>query len=260
MIFSGLQESPSMMNDQSAWKLCGTIAQLRTEFLEATVDVERPDLGLGSLMSRNNGHTVQFGRASILGVCADQLDPLAVKSTDHYVRGDDLIVSCQPATTSDISLQIYWRVVNDETIPATGIETIVSAQTDLLDSHPTSVVSSQLPPGDVLIMIDGSDQTFQPLAIECGESATGNGVVLIRFENNEISYLEMVHPSDDRGVTIKRTSEQLVTSYPVLTERLEKGVIRRSRLRAMFIPRENDSSVAMKLYAQFAASPPPLTT
>lgn len=253
------------MNDQGAgsqdaWRLCGSTAQLRTEFLEATIDVARPDLGLSALTSHINGHNVKLDAASILGVCMGQHDSAAIKSTDHYVRGDDLIVSCQPVTTCDVNLQVYWRVVYPETSQVTGIEAIVSAQTDLLDSHPTSTVSSQLPPGELLTMIGGSDQTFQPRALDCGESSTGDGVVLIRFADNEISYLEMVHPSDDRGVTIKRTAEQLVTSYPVLTEWLEKGVIRQSRLRAMFLPRENDSSVARKLYAQFAASSPPLTT
>ncbi len=248
------------MNDQSAWRLSGTTAQLRTEFLEATIDVKRPDLGLGALTSRRNGRIVQLGTAGILGVGAGQLDPSAIKSIDHYVRGDDLIVSCQLTTTPDVDLKIYWRVVNDKTMQATGIEAIVSAQTELLDSQLASTISSQLPSGEVLIMSTGGKQPFQSLALNCGDSATDEGAVLIRLENDQISFLEMAHPSDDRGVTIKRTSDQLVTSYPVLTERLEKGVIRLSRLRAMFLPRKNDTSVATKLYAQFAASPPPLTS
>jgi hypothetical protein len=246
------------MIDQSVWRLCGKTVQLRTELLEATINVERPDVGLGSLTTSINGQRVALDSASILGICAGQLHPAGITSTDHYVRGDDLIVSCQFATTPEVGLQIYWRVVNDETIPVAGIEAIVSAQTDLLDSRPASTVSSLLPTGDVLV--GGSDQTLRPLNLEGGESTTGNGVVLIRFEREEISFLEMVHPSDNQGVTIKKTFEQLVTNYPILTERLEKGVIRRSRIRAMFLPRKNDSAVAMNLYEQFAASPPPLTT
>ena len=248
------------MNDQSAWNLCGTTAQLTTEFLDATIDVERLDLGLGSLTSRINGHNVKFDTLRILGVGAGRVDPAAVKSTDYYERGDDMIVSCRLTKTPDVGLQVYWRVIHDETTRVTGIEAIVSAQTELLDSHPASTVSSLLPAGDILTITAGRDQAFQPLVLDSGGSATGDGAVLIRFKSDEISFLEMVHPSDDRGVTIKRTSGRLVTSYPVLTERLEKGVIRRSRLRAMFLPRENDSSLALDLYAQFASSPPPLTT
>ncbi|MFP6616464.1 MAG: hypothetical protein VCB26_08670, partial [Candidatus Hydrogenedentota bacterium] len=107
--------------------------QLRTELLEATIDVERPDVGLGSLTSCIGGHRVELDTATILGICAGQLHPAGITSTDHYIRGDDLIVSCQFATTPDVGLQIYWRVVNDETLPMAGIEAIVSAQTDLLD-------------------------------------------------------------------------------------------------------------------------------
>ncbi|MDP6466679.1 MAG: hypothetical protein QF918_03010 [Pirellulaceae bacterium] len=248
------------MNDQSAWRLCGATVQLTTESLEATIDVERPDLGLGSLTSCINGHKVKLDAAGILGVCAGQVDPAAVKSTDYYVRGDDMIVSYQLATTPDVGLQIYWRVIHDETTPATGIEAIVSAQTELSDSHPALTVRSLLPPGDVLTMTASGDRTFRPLALDRDDSATSDGAVLIRFDSDEISFLEMVHPSDDCGVTIKRTSGQLVTYYPILTEQLEKGVIRRSRIRGMFLPRENDSSFASELYAQFASSPTPLTT
>lgn len=258
--FRQKQNTEAMNNDQNAWQLRGTTAQLTTEFLDATLDVRRPDLGLSAIAARVNGHNVQLDTASILAVGAGRSDSEAVESTDYYVRGDDLIVSCRRTAAPQVGLQIYWRVVREAALQTNGIEAIVSAQTELLDSDPASTVSSRLPAGDVLTVAADGDPAFQPLAVADGESANGGGAVLIRLKGRPISFLEMVHPSDDRGATITRTDEQLATSYPVLTERLEKGVIRRSRLRALFLPRENDSAVAAELYRRFATSPAPLTT
>lgn len=252
-----------MINEQNAWKLCGTTAQLKTELLEATVDTQRPELGLRSIMSRLNGQNLKFETARMLGLRVGQGDLEAVETTDYYVRGDDLIVSCRTVSAPHVGRQIYWRVVRDSSAPAdgiAGIEVIVSAQTDLLDSDPAATVYSLLPTGDVLTSTADGEQTFQPLDLARGESTAGGGAVLIRCENTLVSFLEMVHPSDDRGTTLTRTDNQLTTSHAVLTERLEKGVIRRSRLRAMFLPREHDSAVAVDLYQRFAASPLPLTT
>jgi hypothetical protein len=249
-----------MTNDQSVWQLQETTAQLTTDLLEATLDLQRPDLGLGSITTRASGRPVQLESARILGVRIGAGDSDSAESIDSYTRGDDVIVTCRCPTAPDIGLQVYWRVIHDEAPSTTGIEAIVSAQTDLLDSDPASVVSSQLPAGDVLTITAGVQPSFHPLAVKRDALSMGGGAVLIRLENEAVSVLEMVHPSDNRGATIERCNEDLVTSYHVLAERLEKGVIRQSRLRAMFLPRENDTTVALDLYKRFAMSSVPLTT
>ena len=43
-------------------------------------------------------------------------------------------------------------------------------------------------------------------------------------------------------------------------ERLEKGVIRRGRICAWFLPREADLAIAAELFRRFVSQPPPLTT
>ena len=49
-------------------------------------------------------------------------------------------------------------------------------------------------------------------------------------------------------------------SHRLFAERLEKGVILRSRIRGLFVPRDHDTELAQSEYRRFAASEPPLTT
>ena len=248
------------MSHHHSWELRGTTARLLTDALRATLEMNRPEQGLEAITARLQGHQLRFDAACLLGVRGRPDDARALETTDYYVRGDDAIVSCRFTARPEIGLQVYWRAVRDETTPAAGIEAIVSAQTELLDSDPASTVTSRLPAGSVLTMATDGQQEFRPVAVTSGASCSGGRAILIRFPDAGVSFLEMAHPSDDRGAVISLIDGQLQTSYPVLTERLEKGVIRRSRVRAIFLPREDDFARAAKLVERFAASPLPLTS
>jgi len=250
----------NIMNDQHAWTLLGTKATLSTPTLDGVLDSDRPDLGLTSLVVRSEAKVVPLSTVRMLGIRAEHQDEGDVESTDAYTRGDDVIVSCRFKRGIEIGLQIYWRFIVDEITLAVGVEAIVSAQTDLLDSDPASIVTSWLPDAEVLSLESGNPPSFRPLAVAAGAPISSAGPHLFRFAHTDISYLEMVHPSDDRGVTIEALDGHLATRYPVLTERLEKGVIRRSRVRGMFLPIEDDTLRAWELYQRFGNSPPPLTT
>ncbi len=249
-----------MTNDQPVWHLHGSIAQLTSARLAATIDVQQSGHGLVSLTSEAADVAFPIEGARVLGVNGGRATTDSVHPTDTYVRGDDLILTGQFSGAPEVGLQVYWRVLQDEAHGVMGVEAIVSAQTELLDSDPASTVTSRWPRGTVLVAASGGEPKFVPLSLMPHASAEGRGVVLIRPDNAPISFLEMVHPADDRGATIESSDEYLVTRYPVLTERLEKGVIRRSRLRAMFLPREHDAAIAEKLFQRFASSEVPLTT
>ena len=49
-------------------------------------------------------------------------------------------------------------------------------------------------------------------------------------------------------------------THRLFAERLEKGVILRSRIRGLFIPRSHTDELARHEYRRFAASKLPLTT
>ncbi len=249
-----------MPNDPPSWQLEGTIARLESGLLEATIDVQRPDLGLQSVVSLLSGKPVRVKSARLLGLQAGDPCDAAVVIQDAYTRGRDVIVTFHPAALPAVALQVYWRAVGDDARAVAGVEAIVSAQTELLDSDPTSTVSSCLPPGETFLLTGDEMPSLRPLAVDTAEPIRATGGILVRCGGTDFSLLEMVHASDDRGWTIQRSGSMLATRYRVLTERLEKGVIRRSRLRTMVLPRDNDREVALELYRDFVDSPAPLTT
>jgi hypothetical protein len=76
---------------------------------------------------------------------------------------------------------------------------------------------------------------------------------------NRISYIEMVHPSDFRGVEFARVGGGVTLQSHLFEDRLEKGVIRRGRIRSWLVPAAGDLTAAERLGHQFAHSEPPLT-
>ena len=87
------------------------------------------------------------------------------------------------------------------------------------------------------------------------------GCVLVRPLHAEFSYAEMVHPADQRRSEILPgdSADGLVTiRHQLFGEPLEKGVIRRARLLALFMPRSGDTARVSEASAAFASSAPPL--
>jgi hypothetical protein len=82
---------------------------------------------------------------------------------------------------------------------------------------------------------------------------------LIVFQRDGWSYAEMVYPGDFTESYIRRSDDGWHTTWDLFPERLEKGVIRRARMRGVFFAGE-DLSTALAAFEHFQASPLPLTT
>lgn len=85
---------------------------------------------------------------------------------------------------------------------------------------------------------------------------------LIRPAGSLPSYIEMVHPTDFRQTTFEWMSESppvVQLTHRLFAERLEKGVILRSRIRGLFVPRNHAEELARSEYRRFALSEVPLT-
>jgi hypothetical protein len=72
--------------------------------------------------------------------------------------------------------------------------------------------------------------------------------------------LEAVFPTDFIATEpASATAGGVAWNRLLFGEQLEKGVIRRARIAGWFLPRENDLTIALRLWGEFCNSPPPLT-
>jgi hypothetical protein len=233
--------------------------------LVLSVDVLRPQLGAGDIRFR--GAPLSGWR--LLAALRSESDwclPLA----DSYVRGADLIATYEPQGGQQVCPQIYWRFLSRSgpSRPRQGLELIVSVQTDLLHSEPGMAIASDLSDGEIWRLERDHESGFALVdstleAMDCTQ-ADCLSVFVIRPFGNGFSYVQMVHPSDVHHTTI--SSERHAAPHGVrivhdlFPDPLEKGVIRRGRVRGWFVDRDDDLRAAVECYRHWLDEPPPLTT
>jgi hypothetical protein len=85
--------------------------------------------------------------------------------------------------------------------------------------------------------------------------------VLWRMHSARLSYVEIVTPTDLRNLVVSLgTNGELIASWQLFAEFLEKGVIRRARVHGALLPRKNDVELAIECCRAIQQSPLPLTT
>jgi hypothetical protein len=217
----------------SPWNLQQATAQLSLGKFSGTLDVARPQLGL---------HAMHFAGQSLANWSLWNVDQSSLGAPfDVYVRDHDLVATYERTVERPLRVQIYWRALPIMASPAvTGIEMIVSVQTDLLDLDPQVQLSS--------CMTNGAAQV-------------ADDTVLFRGRNSEMTAVHLVHPGDRSQVRVfpNAAHHGADIQTTLFADRLEKGVILRSRLRGFFMDRANDEATAAELARHFAASEPPLT-
>ncbi len=237
------------------WRIEGLQAQWSSAALELNLDISQPWTGIRQV--RTGSSTLDPCRLFTLRTETPQ--PLAL--CDHYVRGNDLIAHYQQ---SDWSPSVYWSVPREED-GVVGLQMIVSAETELLGVTPRMIIGSQLAGVSVERLVDAAKEQFQPVAASADflDSERGEpGVFLFRLHHLGISYVQMVHPSDfeHTNTRVVKRGEQVTLEHDFLTEKLEKGVIRRGRLNGILVSSEDDHRLAIQAYNRLLVESPPLTT
>jgi len=247
------------------WRLSENVASLACGSLRASLQVDEPAAGL---------HLVHFDGVNQSAVRVLQWLPLhggqssALRFHESYVRGSDLVATYLADSREQVQPQVYWRALENAGWSSAGVELIVSVQTSLLDSQPESSVISELAPGEVWHLLEPATGAFSYIAldeqpIELTREDAGAGVVVIRPSDEQYSYAEMIHPTDFHSLVLQlqlTATPRLTITSRLFPERLEKGVIRRSRICGWFLPRDYDLQLAAELYHRFVNEPPPLTT
>jgi hypothetical protein len=252
--------------DVPVWRLEGTSAQLTTGELAATIDLLRPADGLsGVRLGQQPLNRMKLLQVHLLPNQPHEPDELI----DAYVRGSDLIATYAQRPPRTVRPQIYWRAIGTRVgEQATGVELILSAQTSFLESDPALALTSSLAANEVWRLTSAAECAYEHLQLSpnhpvAATSSNGTGLFLFRIPGASFSYVEMVHPTDFAAaeLALENAAENLVgLTHRLFPENLEKGVIRRGRIRSLFVPRDTDQQTAFAFYRTFADSPPPLTT
>jgi hypothetical protein len=247
---------------KAVWQLQQNIGLLKCAQLQLQVDLRRPSNGLRQIV---------FQSQPIEGCIPLQVSPHppAAEDTealvDFYVRGNDLVAKYVQTPQRTIEPTFYWRALDLPT-PFAGIELMVSMQTSLLDSDPTLTTVTECD-GDAFWLTNphGKVQENQikidaPTESHWDTPSRERGFFLFRLRGCDVSYAEMVLPADFQGGRVKQTPDCTRLAYELFPESLEKGVIRRGRIRSLFLPRQRDAEVAWDVFEDLRADKPPLTT
>jgi len=250
--------------------LDGNFAVLSSAHLFGRVDFSRPNVGMQLQQTDVSSSTAQ-----ILGVrCHEEpsgheIDRTAaawpLRTSDVYIRGDDLVASYEPAPDWPFSPQLYWQsgALRQLDGVRASLSLLVSVQTQLLDTFPRIGVASQLPPGEVLLIscsdaggnraevITSRRHLREPVEISC---------VLVRLSESQVTYVELAAPSDFHELRLRSEESGASIEWSLFSEFLEKGVIRRARIHAALLPRQSDIDLAVACCEATKRLQLPLTT
>ncbi len=249
----------------SVWKLQDHRARLSLESFHAVVDVTQPGSGL---VEMGVGET-SLQDAQLLGVLVPTFRPEDTEAiVEFHGRGADLLAAYDATPDRPMRVDLLWHVFapDNPAGPIAVIDLVVSVRTLLLQSQPRITVQSKLPTRYTQELVAAESHHFEPIDVAPnGKTAVlptdGTGCILFRLPGEELSYAEMVHPTDfrhdelcgagtdDPGCTLR---------HDLFPERLEKGVIRRARVRGLLVPRHDDTRLAAESYLEFTSTEPPL--
>lgn len=181
---------------------------------------------------------------------------------EQYLRGDDLIVRYKQTEKDRFSYQLDWRSIplEPESYFEFGIELWISIQTSLLDCHPTLELTSEVA-GSTWEVFQDSDLMMitkkggQPLK---SSQPTSPAAIMAKTDLGTVVLL--VYRSDQSQVEYQEVKRKSVRSIRLFGQFMEKGVIRRARVRVLATAGDVDKQQLCDAYGRFQDSPLPLTT
>ncbi len=193
---------------------------------------------------------------------ADVWDAVRIQPKPHhelqvsevYVRENDLIVRFEQSASDQFALQLDWQLL--EGIPSVihGVELWVSIQTNLLDSAPELEISS-----------DGEFagwRVYQHAMLtnqDPGVALPHTAAALTSAGTGGTTRVWLIEPSDQLQSQLQTSADEAVQIIKLFGQFLEKGVVRRARMRFVIVDGELSNDKLRQLYDDFANSPLPLT-
>jgi hypothetical protein len=217
------------------WFLEGSKAKLACGPLLAVLDVERPTLGLQKLQLLGENLDGWLMAVDV----REDLTPTGETwpVADVYTRGHDLVATYREPAGQPFHLQVYWRVLGPAKFMSSSLEAIVSIQTREWEAYPFLAVTSALDVSHV--QLDEGGVNF--------------------LSRHDWSYVEASPQGDFEPSVVEPSSELSRACWSYGKRFMERGVIRRLRLRGAFPPIANAEDAITQLRLEFASEPPPLT-
>jgi hypothetical protein len=258
----------------SPWQIQDHIARLTTEQLSGEIDLLNPAGGA----TVTSAATVTLSDVTLFRVglpATTQSGREGASPIEFFTRGNDLIAIYSERPDHPFRAQICWRLIAsqnggesfEEPSHFAALELILSIQTSLLDSDPAVEVETQLAARQASQLADTTSARFNDVPASTIATSlspdTGAGCFRFPLAGGQLSYIEMIHPADFHCATLAaRGANPLAIglAHALFPQRLEKGVILRSRLRSFFAPASTAPSAIARAYKEFATSEPPLTT
>ncbi|MGB8854275.1 MAG: hypothetical protein WCC69_11990 [Pirellulales bacterium] len=231
----------------AAWTLAGLRSQTRCGSFEVSLDLARPAAGL----------TIAAGAQSAF---VDHLLGLDLSAncppSDHWVRGSDITAVYEPADPRHLRATAMWRQLACDATTAAW-ELIASAQTSRLDSDPAVAVVADIGAGEVRWR--GRNPASGWAALTPTAILPADATVIMSVRPHRTAVLIAPHPDNAARINAVWEQGRLRLGCRLFTHQLEKGVLLRSRVLTACGPAA-DMAWAERLLADFAASPPPLST
>jgi hypothetical protein len=236
---------PEYLEFYSMWKIDGENVQLTLNQWEANYRITQPGKGmiLRSLSPRQQQATICMISPGVGG---------AARPTESYIRNNDLIVDYAQQNTEQFSYETYFRSLPSIGQWTFGLEIWLSVQTNLLDSTPNIDFSCDTSEQAWAIQHDWNQPSSQTPWFLTSATASSQSPHLA----------VMVHPLDvEQTKIIRSDTNPSWIALKLFSEFMEKGVIRRGRLRIYASSAATpDSDDLRKAYDDFVKSELPLTT
>lgn len=228
-----------------AWQIEDKAATVRGKKFVGCFDLAKPNLGLKL--------SCDDAVAAVDPLFAFLVEDLPEET---YVRGTDLVTRYPPRKSDLVSFHSYYRL----TPAADGLEFILSAQTNLLESAPLTKVMSSFRDARIFVMqANGASELATDGEVWEPESAPKCFLVRPRANANGSTWVVLIHPSDFYRASV-RTGTESALAFEVFPTSLEKGVIRRASFQARLVPQAQDEQFAVDLFSSMLEAAPPLAT
>ncbi|MCA9187276.1 MAG: hypothetical protein R3E01_32610 [Pirellulaceae bacterium] len=241
------------------WHVHDQLAQMADGDLALRLNLVRPQDGMHGIRWHGQGCLGLVPMQSWADTSRQEEDEVLV---EQFVRDGDLIVKYAQRPTGTAYRQVIWRSISE--LEYGGVEWVASVQTSLLASQPALHCQTVSPTGSGWWSWNADDpqhwHEHVPGAKVSSLSADQAPVFLCRLADVPCSYVEMVFPADYQGAELFVGEDGGRLRYTLFQEFLEKGVIRRGRVRAIWVPRDGDLQYAEAAFRSFVASPIPLGT